>query len=53
MDKAEVVRLHFAPPEQGGMGTVTKQMSAEVGYLFSSFYHDRDSDDVTGGATKP
>ena len=76
-DKDEVVRLHFARAEQGGMGTVTKRMNSEVGqlqlllaavaivlgnsipslracprqvgYLFSSFYHDRDSDDVTGG----
>ena len=32
-DKDEVVRLHFARAEQGGMGTVTKRMNSEVGQL--------------------
>ena len=35
-DKDEVVRLHFARAEQGGMGTVTKRMNSEVASCSSS-----------------
>ena len=44
MDKAEVVRLHFDV-----LGTKTKYRNEDIGYLFSAFYNDRNSDDVCGG----
>ena len=43
-DKSEVIRLHFE--EQG---VRTKKMDPEIGYLFSAFYNDRDTEDVCQG----
>lgn len=43
-DREEIRRLHFE--EQG---VRTKKNDPEIGYLFSCFYNDRDSDDVCRG----
>lgn len=44
MNKDEVVRLHF-----GEIGAKTKYNNEEIGYLFSAFWNDRNSDDVCKG----
>ena len=40
----EIVRIHFHE-----LGTVTRKMDPEVGYLMSSFYNDRDTEDICQG----
>jgi aarF domain-containing kinase len=43
-DVDEIVRIHFHE-----LGTKTKNLDKEVGYLMSCFYNDRDTDDVCRG----
>ena len=43
-DRDEVVRIHFE--EQG---TKTKYMKPDIAYRMSSFYNDRDGEDVCSG----
>lgn len=47
-DRKEVVRLHFDE-----LGVRTKYRNEEVAYLMSSFYNDRDSEDVMGKRNIP
>jgi aarF domain-containing kinase len=47
-DKAEVVRIHF-----NEMGTKTRKMDPEIGFLMSAFYNDRSTADVCGGKNLP
>jgi predicted unusual protein kinase regulating ubiquinone biosynthesis (AarF/ABC1/UbiB family) len=43
-DREEVVRLHFDE-----LGVRTRNRNKETAYLSACFYHDRSTDDVTGG----
>lgn len=43
-DKKEIIRIHFEE-----IGTKTKKMDPEIGFLMASFYNDRDTPDITQG----